>query len=162
MVNYIPVATAQFIKYRKLAEKAIAQVPDSGLWWQYNSESNSIAIIMKHMAGNMLSRWTDIFEGDGEKPWRKRDEEFLNDGVSREELVRIWNSGWERLMQTLTDLREEDLDRIIYIREEPLTVLDAIVRQLTHYASHVGQVIYIAKMLTDDQWKTLSIPRKKI
>ena len=134
---------------------------DDMLFWQYNPESNSVAIIVKHLAGNMLSRWTDIFNSDGEKEWRNRDAEFVNNISSREDLMAVWQKGWNCLFDTLSSLQESDLQKTIYIRNEPHTVIDAINRQLTHYASHIGQIVYIGKMVNNENWKSLSIPRNR-
>lgn len=136
------------------------QVPDSGLFWQYNPETNSIAIIVKHLAGNMLSRFTDFFTSDGEKPWRDRDGEFENEELTRAELLTLWTRGWDCLFGILNGLKDEDLSGTVMIRNEKHTVLDALNRQLTHYASHIGQIIYIGKMIVDSNWKTLTVPRK--
>jgi uncharacterized damage-inducible protein DinB len=142
-----------------MAEKAMARIPDEKLDWQYNEECNSITVIVKHMVGNMLSRWTDIFTTDGEKDSRDRDAEFENQKLTRSELMEAWRKGWDRVYETLDSLRDEDLERVIYIRKEPHTVTEAINRQLTHYAGHIGQIIYIAKMVSPD-WHSLTIPRK--
>jgi hypothetical protein len=159
--TYLSSAVAQFNAYRSLGEKAMAQMQDDMLFWQYNPESNSVAIIVKHLAGNMLSRWTNIFNTDGEKEWRNRDAEFVNNISSREDLMAEWNKGWNCLFDALNSLQESDLQKIIYIRNEPHTVMDAINRQLTHYASHVGQIVYIGKMVSNENWKSLSIPRNR-
>lgn len=158
---YLSSFIARMGSYRSMAEKAMAQMEDEKLFWQYNSESNSVAVIVKHLAGNMLSRWTDIFNTDGEKEWRNRDAEFENEPVSRAELMAVWDEGWDRFLGTLNSLNKSDLERIIYIRNEPHTVIDAMNRQLAHYAYHVGQIVYIGKMVADENWKSLSIPRKK-
>lgn len=159
--SFLPAAIKEFQKYRSLADKAMAQLPDDKLNWQYNAESNSVAVIVKHMAGNMLSRWTDIFHSDGEKEWRNRDEEFVQADITREQLLEIWEKGWSSLFTTLSALKEDDLERTIYIRGEAHSVTEAIVRQLSHYGSHVGQIMYIAKMVLDSQWQSLSIPRNQ-
>ena len=161
MNNYLESVKKQFDLYRSLGEKAIAQVDDDKLFWQYNSESNSIAIIVHHLWGNMLSRWTNFLTEDGEKPSRERDAEFENVIKTREEVMEKWNAGWECFFKALNSLNPEDLDKIIYIRQEPLTVMDAINRQLAHYSSHVGQIIFLGKMILDDRWVSLSIPRKR-
>lgn len=158
--SYLKSSDQQFRYYKSLGEKAIEQVEDDKLFWHPNAESNSIAVIVKHMVGNMLSRWTDIFDSDGEKSWRNRDAEFVNDIHTRAELMKIWEEGWACLFSTLSGLQETDLDRIIYIRSEPLTVIAAINRQLAHYPCHVGQIVYIGKMLSTD-WTSLSIPRNQ-
>lgn len=159
--SYLSSMVSHFSSYRLLGEKAMGQMQDVMLFWQYNPESNSVATIVKHLAGNMLSRWTDIFNTDGEKEWRNRDAEFVNDVNSREELMALWNSGWDRLFETLSSLQETDLERVIYIRNEAHTVMDAINRQLAHYSSHIGQIIYIGKMVCNEEWISLSIPRNR-
>src|SRR6185436_6493932 len=141
------------------AEKAIAQVEDKDLHFQYDQESNSIAIIMKHMAGNMLSRFTDFLTSDGEKPDRNRDGEFIDDFSSRDALMAYWNKGWNCFLETLASLKEEDLMRIVYIRGEAHTVTRALQRQLAHYGYHCGQIVYVAKMIRSKDFKTLSIER---
>jgi len=158
--NYIESAKKQFSQYQSLGEKAMGQVPDDQLNWQYNDETNSIATIVKHLTGNMLSRFTDFFTTDGEKPWRDRDGEFENEIQSRTELMSRWNEGWNCLFQVLNTLNPEDLSRTVLIRKEKHSVLEALNRQLTHYAYHVGQIVYLSKMITDSQWKTLTIPRR--
>ncbi len=158
--NYIESTKKQFTQYKTLGEKAMAQVPDDRLYWQYNPETNSIAIVVKHIAGNMLSRFTDFFTSDGEKSWRDRDGEFENEILTRDELMVLWNDGWDCLFRVLNVLHEGDLSRTVMIRNEEHTVIDALNRQLTHYAYHIGQIIFIGKMITDSNWKTLTIPRK--
>lgn len=157
--SFLAYATKEFSRYKTLGEKAIAQVPDEGLFWQYNPESNSIAMIVQHLSGNMLSRWSDIFSTDGEKSWRDRDKEFEPVISTREELEAAWARGWDQLFDTLNTLNAEDLERIIYIRNEPHTVTEAIMRQVAHYPSHVGQILYVGKMFLNSEWVSLSIPR---
>jgi hypothetical protein len=157
--NYIVSIRNQFTQYKVLAEKAIDQIPDEKIFWQYNPETNSIATIVKHLAGNMLSRFTDFYNSDGEKKWRNRDAEFENEKLSREKLKALWNEGWNCLFRILNDLTSADLPKTILIRNEEHTVVDALNRQLAHYASHVGQIIFLAKMILDKEWKTLSIPK---
>jgi hypothetical protein len=158
--NFIESARKQFMQSRTLGEKSMEQVPDDKIYWQYNPESNSIATIVKHMAGNMLSRFTDFFTTDGEKPWRNRDNEFENEMLTREQLMTRWNEGWHCLFSLLDALSPEDLSRIVLIRNEKHSVMEAINRQLTHYAYHVGQIVFISKMIADSTWKSLSIPRQ--
>jgi hypothetical protein len=158
--NYINSVKNQFNQYKVLAEKAIDQVPDEKIDWQYNPETNSIAIIVKHLAGNMVSRFTDFYNSDGEKKWRDRDAEFENEKLSRERLKALWDEGWDCLFQVLNGLSVADLSKVVIIRNEEHTVVEAINRQLTHYAYHIGQIIFIAKMALDNQWKTLTIPKK--
>jgi hypothetical protein len=157
--NYLTSMKKQFEYYKMLGEKAIEQTPDDKLFWQYNDDSNSIATVVKHLWGNMLSRWTDFLTSDGEKEWRHRDAEFENDIKSREELMTKWNEGWQCLFNAINPLSEEDLSKTIYIRNQGQTVTDAMNRQLAHYAYHVGQIVYIAKMAVGSSWKSLSIPK---
>ena len=146
--------------YKSLGEKAIAQMKQDELFWQFNEESNSIYIIVKHLKGNMLSRWTDFLQSDGEKEWRERDEEFVQRDSDLKSMMAMWDEGWTCLFNALENLTEEDLGELVQIRGEDHTVIEAINRQLAHYASHVGQIIFIAKMKKDSEWQSLSIPRK--
>jgi Protein of unknown function (DUF1572) len=157
--DYLESVKKQFAYYKMLGDKTIAQLSDEQLFWQYNPESNSIATIVKHLWGNMLSRWTDFLNSDGEKDWRDRDAEFENDIASREELLEKWNAGWQCLFDAINPLEPADLERIIYIRNQGHTVLEAINRQLAHYPYHVGQMVFIGKMCCDTNWSSLSIPR---
>jgi hypothetical protein len=157
--NYILSVRNQFNQYKTLGEKAIDQIPDEKIYWQYNPETNSIAIIVKHMAGNMLSRFTSFYESDGEKKWRDRDAEFENEKLSREKLKALWDEGWNCLFTVLNTLSVNDLSKLVLIRNEEHTVVEALNRQLTHYAYHIGQIIFISKLILDNQWTTLSIPR---
>lgn len=157
--GYLQSVKKQFSYYKALAEKTFAQLTEEQLFWQYNEESNSIAIIAKHLAGNMLSRWTDIFNTDGEKEWRNRDAEFENDFQSKVELIEFWNKGWNIFQTTLESIKNEDLEKVIYIRNQGHTVLEAINRQLAHYPYHVGQIVFIGKMICNQNWESLSIPR---
>lgn len=156
--NYLQSVIKQFEYYRMLGEKAFEQIADEKVFWQYNKESNSVATIVKHLWGNMLSRWTDFLTSDGEKDWRDRDSEFENDIATREEMVARWNEGWEVLLNTLKSLKEEDLSKTIYIRNQGHTVMEAINRQLAHYPYHVGQIVFIGKMCAES-WASLSIPK---
>ena len=155
----LPAAISQFTQYKMLAEKTFSQLSDDQLLLASGNESNSIAVIVKHMWGNMCSRWTDFLTSDGEKDWRKRDAEFENDLLTREVVMQKWEEGWACLFNALQALSKKDLEKFVTIRSQPLTVTDAIFRQLTHYAYHVGQIVYIGKMLSNDNWKSLSIPR---
>lgn len=157
--NFLDAIASDLRKYKTLAEKTFDQLDDADLHYRPDPESNSIYILVKHLAGNMRSRWTDIFTTDGEKQDRHRDTEFVEDEVGRPEMMRAWEGGWRRLLETLDGLTGDDLLRTIYIREQPHTVLEAIVRQHSHYAYHVGQLIYLAKHLKADRWQTLSIPK---
>jgi hypothetical protein len=160
-MSYLKSLTAQLNYYKTLAEKAMAQLADEKLYWQFNEESNSIATIMRHMSGNMISRFTDFLVSDGEKSWRKRDEEFENPVFTRDELMAIWEKGWQCVLNTLATLDESTLEKTVYIRGEAHTVTEALNRQLAHYPYHVGQIVYIAKMAANESWNSLTIPRKK-
>lgn len=149
----------QFVYYKSLGDKTIAQLNDEHLFWRANEESNSIAMIMKHMAGNMLSRWTDFRTSDGEKEWRNRESEFADDIKSKDELIAYWEKGWACLMDAINSVDDSHLNDIIYIRNQGHTIIEAINRQLAHYPYHIGQIVFIGKMLVDDQWQSLSIPR---
>lgn len=161
MNNYLKSAEKEFLYYKSLGEKAMEQLTGEQLSWQYNEESNSIAVLVRHLSGNMLSRFTDFLTTDGEKPWRNRDQEFVSIKINPKELIEYWNKGWTCLLEALNLLSEKDLESIVYIRNERHTVIEALNRQLAHYAYHVGQIIFIAKMLKDQEWKTLSIARNE-
>jgi len=157
--EYLDSVKKQFSYYKLLGEKALEQVPEEKLFWQYNPESNSIATIVKHLWGNMLSRWTDFLTSDGEKEWRKRDAEFDNDIDTKAELMTKWDEGWKCLFDALHSITETDLEKEIFIRNMGQTVMEAINRQLAHYAYHIGQLVFISKMVCDNNWNTLSIPK---
>ena len=151
----------RFQYYKELGDKALAQLSEDQIFWQYNEESNSVAIIIKHVSGNMLSRWTNFLTEDGEKEWRNRDLEFKNDFKTKEEVLEYWEKGWRCFFQALEQITGENLNSTIYIRGEAHSVLDAVFRQLAHYPYHIGQLVYIAKMMKNDDWQTLSIARNK-
>ncbi|WP_027380018.1 DUF1572 domain-containing protein [Chryseobacterium daeguense] len=151
----------RFEYYKMLGDKSFEQLTDEQLFWQFNEESNSIAVIVKHIAGNMLSRWTNFLTEDGEKPWRNRDEEFVNTFKTKQEVLDYWEEGWKCFLNALDQINDENLYSTIYIRNEAHTVIDAVLRQLAHYPYHIGQIVYIAKMMKNDNWKTLSIARNK-
>ncbi|MDM1074271.1 DUF1572 family protein [Empedobacter brevis] len=152
----------QFQYYKQLGEKTFSQLSEQDLFWQYNENSNSIAIIVNHLSGNMLSRWTDFLTTDGEKEWRNRDEEFEAQIQSKDELLEKWQRGWNCMFDALKRIKkEEDLEQVIYIRNEGHTVIEAINRQLAHYPYHVGQIVFIGKLLKDAEWNSLSIPKNK-
>ncbi|MGA3349275.1 MAG: DUF1572 family protein [Candidatus Sulfotelmatobacter sp.] len=158
--HYLEETRRQMRGNKRLAEGAIAQLEDDQLFATLDPESNSVAIIIKHLAGNMRSRFTDFLTSDGEKPDRFRDREFeLNSATTRAEVMRWWEEGWAQMFAALDALKPEDVMRTVTIRGEPHTVLQAINRQLAHYASHLGQIVFLAKHLRSNQWKTLSIPR---
>ena len=159
--NYHTDAVSSFRNYKKLAERAIEQVSDEEFFAQIDTESNSIAVIVKHIAGNLHSRWRDFLTTDGEKPDRNRDTEFQMIGDTREPLMEFWERGWQTLFDNLEPLTEEELSRNVTIRGEPHTVVEAINRQLTHYSYHIGQIVFLAKHLRSSEWKTLSVPRNR-
>ena len=158
-LQYLDSAKKQFEYYKLLGEKTFSQLTDEQLFFQATSESNSIATIVKHLWGNMLSRWTDFLTTDGEKEWRKRDEEFENDISTRQELLEKWQAGWCCLFNALDSIKDSDLSKIIYIRNQDHTILEAISRQLSHYPHHVGQIVFIGEMVRDKNWNSLSIPK---
>ena len=158
-INYLDSVKKQFAYYKMLGDKTFEQLDDDQLFWQYNEDSNSIATIVKHLWGNMLSRWTDFLTTDGEKTWRDRDAEFENDLNSRVDVLAKWEEGWNCFFQALDGLKPSDLDTIIYIRNQGHTVMEAINRQLAHYPYHVGQIVFLGKMLADQGWTSLSIPK---
>lgn len=159
--SYVEDAQAIFRQYKKLADAAIAQVSDADLYCTLDPESNSIAIIIKHMAGNMLSRWTDFLTTDGEKPTRNRDTEFEDPPATRADLLALWEQGWSCLFDALKPLTEADLARTITIRSEAHSVMQAINRQVAHYSYHCGQIILLAKHFQSSNWKCLTVPRKQ-
>lgn len=159
--SFLESAKKQFLYYKVLGEKAINQLEDEQLFISLNEETNSIAQIVKHLSGNMLSRWTDFLTLDGEKEWRDRDGEFVDTYQSKEELLENWNKGWDCLFNAINPLQPEQLSDIIYIRNEGHSVVEAINRQLAHYAYHVGQIVFYAKLLKKTEWESLSIPRNK-
>ena len=159
--SYIEDSLSLFGYYKKLAEGAMEQVSDEQLFEALDEEMNSIAIVAKHMAGNMRSRWTNFLTSDGEKPDRNRDSEFAEPSRTRAELMKIWNEGWERLFGALEPLTDADLERQATIRGEPHSVMQAINRQMAHYSYHVGQIVFLAKHFGAKSWKSLSVPRNK-
>ena len=161
--SYLESVKKQFLYYKTLGEKAMNQLEAEQLFVSINEDTNSIATILKHLSGNMLSRWTDFLTTDGEKEWRNRDSEFdsLFQGNDKDELLAIWNKGWDSFFKALNGLQVEQLSKIIYIRNEGHTVIEAINRQLAHYPYHVGQIVFYAKMLKKSEWTSLSIPKNK-
>jgi Protein of unknown function (DUF1572) len=159
--SYIVDSLDLFRYYKKLAERAMDQVTDEQLFATLDEESNSIAIVVKHMAGNMRSRWTDFLTTDGEKPDRDRDGEFVDPPATREALLQLWEDGWNRVFGTLEPLSDADLGRTITIRGEAHSVLQAINRQVAHYAHHIGQIALLAKHFGHDGWQSLSVPRNR-
>jgi len=157
--TYLNVVQERFKLVKADGDKTLAQLDMEQLHWAVNEVSNSIAVIVKHVSGNMISRWTDFLTSDGEKKTRNRDDEFLDSIASKEELIAVWEKGWDVFLNTLNSLTEEDLLKSVTIRGQQHTVIDAIERQMAHYASHVGQIIYVAKQIKGGDWQTLSIPR---
>ena len=161
--NYLESIKKQMLYYKIIAEKAIDQLETPQLFVSTNDDTNSIATLIKHISGNMISRWTDFLSSDGEKEWRNRDGEFDTQFIENDKksVILIWNKGWDCFFNTINSLTNEDLSKIIYIRNEGQTVVDAINRQLAHYPYHIGQIVFYAKMLKNNEWSSLSIPRNK-
>ncbi|MBU2927234.1 DUF1572 family protein [Winogradskyella psychrotolerans] len=159
MNSYITSTIKQFEYYKALGDKTMAQLSFDELKKEFVTDSNSIAIIVKHLVGNMLSRWTHFLTEDGEKEWRLRDEEFVDSFNSKIELLEAWSQGWNCLFEAITPLKVSDLETTIYIRNEGHSVTEAINRQMMHYAYHVGQIVFIGKLIKGDQWETLSIAK---
>ena len=161
VANYLSDAIASFRNCKEMVERAIEQVSDEEFFALIDSEANSIALIVKHIAGNLRSRWTDFLTTDGEKDFRDRDAEFELVGDTRESLMEFWESGWRTLFENIEPLKVEDFSRTVTIRGQPHTIVEAVNRQLTHYAYHVGQIVLLAKHFKSSDWKTLSIPKNK-
>ncbi|KAA2217723.1 DUF1572 family protein [Chryseobacterium sediminis] len=151
----------RFEYYKSLGDKTFGQLTDEQMFWQYNDESNSIAVIVKHIAGNMLSRWTNFLTEDGEKSWRNRDGEFINTFTTKDEVLDFWEKGWECFFDALEKINDDNMYSTTYIRGEAHPVIDAVLRQLAHYPYHIGQIVYIAKMIKNEDWNTLSIARNR-
>lgn len=158
---YLDSVKKQFLYYKTLGEKAMSQLEPEQLFVSLNQDTNSIATIVKHLSGNMVSRWTDFLTTDGEKEWRNRDGEFENDVQSKDALLTLWDKGWHCFFEAIDTLKPEQLTTIIYIRNEGHTVIEAINRQLAHYPYHVGQIVFYAKQLKNKDWESLSIPKNK-
>lgn len=156
---FLQSAIQQFLDYKLLAEKTFAQLQEDDFHYQPNEVTNSIAINITHLHGNMLSRWTNFLAEDGEKEWRQRDDEFETHAYSKEKLLQLWEEGWLVVLNSLRSLQPVDLEKTIYIRSQPLLVIDAIHRQLAHYASHIGQIIMLGKIIKNAAWQSLSIPK---
>jgi hypothetical protein len=157
--DYLETAIRRLKYYKDLGDKTFVQLNEWDFHYQPNDESNSIATIIQHMAGNMLSRWTNFLTEDGEKEWRKRDEEFEVHQYNKQQLLELWEKGWTCFMETLSSLEKKDLKKKVSIRQEELTVIDAINRQLAHYPYHIGQIIFLAKIIKNKNWQNLSIPK---
>ena len=159
--NYLESILKELHDYKGLGDKTFAQLNEAEMHFQPNEECNSVAINIQHMHGNMLSRWTNFLEEDGEKKWRQRDAEFEIKNLSKEQLINLWEEGWKVVFDALESITKNDLKKMITIRSKPLTVVDAINRQLAHYAYHVGQIVLLGKWVRGKDWQTLSIPRAK-
>ena len=157
--NYLESAIKQFQYYKMLGDRTFEQLNDDDIHWQFNDSGNSISIIVKHMVGNMLSRWANFMSEDGEKPWRQRDLEFVDSYMSKSDMITAWDKGWQCLFDAITPLSEMDLEQIIYIRNQGHTITEAMNRQLSHYAYHVGQIVLLGKTIKSDTWQSLSIPK---
>ncbi|RMB63381.1 DUF1572 domain-containing protein [Dokdonia sinensis] len=157
--SYLQSVLKQFEYYKTLGEKTFEQLSDEDLFWNYNKESNSIAVIVNHLSGNMKSRWTDFLTADGEKSWRNRDMEFEEILNTRKDISTKWNEGWDILFSALRSINAENFNSKIFIRNQEHTIPEAINRQMMHYAYHVGQIVYIGRMAKGDHWKSLSIPK---
>lgn len=157
--EFLTTAIRRLKYYKDLGDKTFEQLNEWDFHYQPNDESNSIAVIIQHMAGNMLSRWTNFLTEDGEKEWRQRDDEFAVHEYNKQQLLELWEKGWNCFFTALESLKKKDLKKTVHIRKEPLTVIDAINRQLAHYPYHIGQIIYIAKIIKNTNWKNLSIPK---
>lgn len=161
MKTYTSSIKKQFDYYKLLGDSTINQLNIEQLFFKPDEESNSIAIIIKHLVGNMLSRWTNFYDEDGEKTWRNRDQEFEIENLSKEKLIELWETGWDCLFNVINNLEEANLEKTIYIRNMGHSVIEAINRQLPHYAYHIGQIVFLGKMNQKDNWKSLSIPKGK-
>jgi hypothetical protein len=160
--DYLADALSSFRAYKKLADQAIEQMKDDELFVKLDDEANSIAIVMKHMAGNMISRWTDFLNSDGEKPDRDRDKEFVIEGAfSKEDLLAYWERGWKCVFDAVEPLKPDDFERKVMIRGQEHTIVQAINRQLTHYSYHIGQIVFLAKHFRSSEWKSLSVPKNR-
>ena len=159
MQGYLAAIKKQFHYYKQLADKCFSRLSNDDIHWQFNNQSNSIAITVKHIAGNMKSRWTNFLTEDGEKSWRNRDNEFKDPYVSKAAMIEDWESGWDCLFGALESIADEDLSKLVYIRNIGHTVSEAINRQLAHYPYHIGQIVYITRMIKGEEWESLSIPK---
>jgi len=157
-MNYLENTKQQFNYYKELGEKAFNQVSENRINWYFHNDSNSIAILVKHMSGNLASRFTDFLTSDGEKDWRNRDDEFHDDIITKSDLDAVWEKGWAVLFNCLDNLTPDDLEKTVTIRGEKHTVVEALNRQMTHHAYHVGQIVFLSKMLSTN-WESLSIPK---
>lgn len=159
--DYLDNSRKLFRYYKSLGDKTLAQIDDPGIHHKFDEHSNNVATIVKHIAGNMLSRWTDFLTTDGEKEWRNRETEFEDTFQNKAEMLAYWEKGWNCLFEAIDPLQEADLDKVVYIRNEGHSVLEAMSRQLAHYSFHVGQLVFLIKAIKSADWQTLSIPKGK-
>ena len=159
--EYLENIKKQFQYYRLIGERTFEQLEEKDLFWQYNEESNSIAITVNHLWGNMMTRWTDFLTSDGEKEWRNRDREFESVIRSRKEMINKWNEGWDCVFEALNSVDESNFSTKVYIRNQEHSIVDAMNRQLAHYAYHVGQIVYVGRMIKGKNWNSLTIPKGK-
>lgn len=157
--NYIANTIFEFHRYKTLGDKTFLQLNEEELHWKYSETDNSIALIVKHISGNMLSRWTNFLEEDGEKPWRNREKEFTNPPITKSDIIQLWEQGWECLFRALNTVNEDNFKTKIKIRNEPHTIIEAVNRQLAHYSNHIGQIVLLGKMIKGTDWVSLSIPK---
>ena len=157
--NYLQSVKKLFEYYKSLGDKTFVQLKDEELFWQFNPESNSIAIMVNHLWGNMLSRWTDFLNADGEKEWRNRDQEFEDVITNRKAMLEKWEAGWRCLFEALDSVNEDNFHSPVYIRNQAHTIVEAVNRQLGHYAYHVGQIVFVGRMIKGKHWQNLSIPK---
>ncbi|MGM0789769.1 MAG: DUF1572 family protein [Bacillota bacterium] len=158
--EYLTIVIEQFKHFKERAEKGIQQLSEDEIHWKPSEDSNNIAIILQHLSGNMHSRWVDFLTADGEKSYRDRDLEFVDNNESKEHLMQIWEEGWKLLFNTIENLKAEDLNRTVTLRKQPLSVLQAIQTEVTHISYHLGQILYIGKQIKDKDWTILSIPKE--
>ena len=157
--NYLDSSRFELGRYKTLGDKTFAQLGESDILWKYQDKDNSISQIVKHISGNMLSRWTNFLCEDGEKPWRHRDTEFEEPFTTKTEMIAAWEKGWQCLFDAIATLNSDNFNRLVKIRNEEHTIVEAINRQLAHYANHVGQIVLLGKMIKGDSWVSLSVPK---
>jgi hypothetical protein len=160
--NYLNNVLFEFRRYKTMGDKTFAQLGESDILWKYREEDNSISQIVKHISGNMLSRWTNFLSEDGEKPWRHRDSEFEKPFITKTEMIAAWEKGWQCLLETITSINSDNFNRLVKIRNEEHTIVEAVNRQLAHYATHVGQIVLLGKMIKGGSWVSLSIPKGEL
>ena len=157
--NYLDSSRFEFGRYKTLSDKTFTQLGESDILWKYQEEDNSISQIVKHVSGNMLSRWTNFLSEDGEKPWRHRDTEFEEPFTTKTEMIAAWEKGWQCIFDAIASINSDNFNSLVKIRNEEHTIVEAINRQLAHYANHVGQIVLLGKMIKGDSWVSLSVPK---